>query len=221
MTKLRVWNGEVNLGYLSGFHVIKGSYEREAGGTEKDTVRSRGQSDEGSWGDACGQPPEKGRKSILPQSLQGEWSPAKSFLPSDLQNSKRINLFCFKLFGFCWYCSVTKSCLALCNLMDCAPSDSSSMGFPRLENCHLLLQGIFLTRDQTHISCIAGRFFTTEPPPGKPLQAAGFVIMCYSSSRKQLKNVPGKLQFLTSWPIYLMTPNPGRWKVLSPLMPGP
>ena len=176
MTKLRVWDGEVNLGYLSAFQVIKGSYEREAGGTDRERHSdwSRGQSDEGSWGDACGQPPEKGRKWILPQSLQGEWSPAKSFSPSDLQNSKRINLFCSKLFGFCWYCSVAKSCPALCNPMDCAPSDSSSMGFPRLENCHFLLQGIFLTRDQTHISCIAGRFFTTEPPPGKAPSSCWF-----------------------------------------------
>ena len=26
--------------------------------------------------------------------------------------------------------------------------------------CHFLLQGIFLTQDQTHISCLAGEFFT-------------------------------------------------------------
>ena len=33
--------------------------------------------------------------------------------------------------------------------------------------CHFLLQGIFLTQDQTcisYISCIVGWFFTTEPP---------------------------------------------------------
>ena len=34
--------------------------------------------------------------------------------------------------------------------------------------CYFLLQGIFLPMDQTHISCIAGRFFTTEAPQ-KPL----------------------------------------------------
>ena len=27
-------------------------------------------------------------------------------------------------------------------------------------SCHFLLQGIFLTQDQTQVSCIAGRFFT-------------------------------------------------------------
>ena len=30
--------------------------------------------------------------------------------------------------------------------------------------CHALLQGMFPTRDPTQVSCIAGRFFTTEPP---------------------------------------------------------
>ena len=33
--------------------------------------------------------------------------------------------------------------------------------------CHVLLQGSSRPRDQTHISCLAGGFFTTEPP-GKP-----------------------------------------------------
>ena len=33
---------------------------------------------------------------------------------------------------------------------------------------HFLLQGIFLTQGWTHASCIAGRFFTSEPL-GKPL----------------------------------------------------
>ena len=36
------------------------------------------------------------------------------------------------------------------------------------EGCHLLLQGIFPAQGLTCTSCIAGRFFTTEPP-GKPL----------------------------------------------------
>ena len=30
--------------------------------------------------------------------------------------------------------------------------------------CHALFQGIFLIQNQTFISCIAGRFFATEPP---------------------------------------------------------
>ena len=36
-------------------------------------------------------------------------------------------------------------------------------------NCHALFQGIFSTQDQTWVSCIAGSFFTAEPP-GKTKQ---------------------------------------------------
>ena len=59
---------------------------------------------------------------------------------------------------------VTQSCLTLCNLMDCSPS-----GF----SVHVILQARILEwiaisfsrgtsrpRDQTLISCLAGRFFT-------------------------------------------------------------
>ena len=35
--------------------------------------------------------------------------------------------------------------------------------------CHFLLQEIFLTKDRTHISCIAGGFFTTEAAHQAPL----------------------------------------------------
>ena len=34
--------------------------------------------------------------------------------------------------------------------------------------CYSLLQGIFLTHDQTHISCLAGGLSTTEPPGKNP-----------------------------------------------------
>ena len=50
-----------------------------------------------------------------------------------------------------------------------------SMGFYNKNtgvNCQFLLQGIFLTQDQTHISYIAGGFFTTEPPR-KPKETLG------------------------------------------------
>ena len=60
---------------------------------------------------------------------------------------------------------VTQSCLTLCNPMDCSPPGSS---------VHVILQARILERvdisssrgnsqprDQTQVSCIAGRFFTT------------------------------------------------------------
>ena len=42
-----------------------------------------------------------------------------------------------------------------------------SMEFSQQESgmgCRFLLQGVFPAQDQTHVSCIAVRFFTTEPP---------------------------------------------------------
>ena len=39
--------------------------------------------------------------------------------------------------------------------------------------CHALLQGILPTQGWNPVSCIAGRFFTNEPPPGKPHLPAG------------------------------------------------
>ena len=53
--------------------------------------------------------------------------------------------------------------------MNCGPLGSSVHGISQariLEQGAISedLEGIFLTRDQTHIFCIAGRFFTTEPP---------------------------------------------------------
>ena len=73
---------------------------------------------------------------------------------------------------FMCVCSVIQSSLILCKPMNCSPAGSSG---------HAILQAIILEwvaislfrgssqpRDQTCISCLAGRFFTTEPP-GKPL----------------------------------------------------
>ena len=50
-----------------------------------------------------------------------------------------------------------------------------SMGFYNKNtgvSYQFLLEGIFLTRDQIHISYIAGGFFTTEPP-GKAKETLG------------------------------------------------
>ena len=61
-------------------------------------------------------------------------------------------------------CLVAQSCPTLCDSMDCGPSGSSVHGNSPDKNigvgCHVLLQGIFQTQDQTQVSCIAGGFFT-------------------------------------------------------------
>ena len=51
-----------------------------------------------------------------------------------------------------------------------------------MTNYHVLLQGITLTRDQTCLSCIAGRFFTSEPP-GKCLIGCWtlYLLHCWKS----------------------------------------
>ena len=75
-------------------------------------------------------------------------------------------------------CFIPKSCPTFCDPMDCSPPLSfCPWDFPGKNTgigCHFFLQGIFLTRDQTHSSCISRWLFTTEPP-GKPM----YVINTY------------------------------------------
>ena len=70
------------------------------------------------------------------------------------------------------YCSVAKSCLTLCDPMDYSPAGSSVYGIFQAR----ILEWVAISfprascwpRDQTCISCLAGKFFPTEPP-GKPV----------------------------------------------------
>ena len=74
--------------------------------------------------------------------------------------------------------SLFKSCPTLWDPMDCSPPGSSVQIFSSPEHWSgfpCLFQGIFPTRDQTHISyiCIgmAGGFFTTAAAAAKSLQS--------------------------------------------------
>ena len=66
---------------------------------------------------------------------------------------------------------VTQSCLTLCNPVDCSPPGSSACSILRERILEWVAtpssRGSPQPRDRTQVSCIAGRFFTTEPP-GKP-----------------------------------------------------
>ena len=81
----------------------------------------------------------------------------------------RKRFFNFQI-SFYWGCCclVTKPCLTLCDLMDCSPPGSSVYGISQAR----ILEWVAISfsrrsswpRDRTHISCLAGCFFTTVPP---------------------------------------------------------
>ena len=76
------------------------------------------------------------------------------------------------------YCSlVTKSCLTLCNPRDYSTLGSSVHGISQVRTLEWVAisssKGFSQTRDGTHVSCLAGGLFTTEPPE-KPSQASRY-----------------------------------------------
>ena len=62
---------------------------------------------------------------------------------------------------------VAKSCLTLRNPMNCSPSGSSVHGISQAKILEWVAisssRGSSQSRDQTQVSCIASRFFTTKP----------------------------------------------------------
>ena len=71
----------------------------------------------------------------------------------------------------CCCCLVAKLCLTLCDPMDCSPPGSSVHGMSQARILEWVAiscsRGSSQPRDQAHVSCLAGKFFTTQPP-GKP-----------------------------------------------------
>ena len=61
-----------------------------------------------------------------------------------------------------------QSCPTLCNPVDCSLSGASVHGILQATILEWVAipfsRGFSSRRDQTRVSCIAGRFFTTEPP---------------------------------------------------------
>ena len=74
---------------------------------------------------------------------------------------------------------VTWSCPTLCDPMDSSPPGSSVHGISQAR----ILEWVAISfsrassrpRDQTHVPCLAGGFFTTEPP-GKPISVIDTII---------------------------------------------
>ena len=70
-------------------------------------------------------------------------------------------------------CLAAKSCPTLCDPVDCSPPESSVHGISQARTPEWVAISFSRgrrsrPRDQTHVSCIAGGFFITEPP-GRPL----------------------------------------------------
>ena len=85
------------------------------------------------------------------------------------------NLYCQA--GACgsyyYCCLVTKSCLTLCDPMDCRPPGSSVRGISQARMLDSVAISFFTNLPDPEIkppsSALAGRFFTTEPHQGSPL----------------------------------------------------
>ena len=87
------------------------------------------------------------------------------------------------------HAKLLQSCPTLCGCMDCSPPGPS---VHRILQARILewvampsSRGSSLPRDWTHVTCIAGGFFTTEPP-GKP--TAGYY---WAIKKNKLLLLPG------------------------------
>ena len=73
----------------------------------------------------------------------------------------------------------SQSHVRLCDPVDCSPPGSSVYGDSPGKNtgvgCRALLRGIFPNQGYNLVSCIAGRFFTTQPPGKAPQNMEHFM----------------------------------------------
>ena len=106
-----------------------------------------------------------------------------------VRSSLSVNCYLTRNFFVLFCISVTKSCLTLCDLMDCSPPDSSVHGISQARILEWVAisfsRGSSRPRVQTHSSCIPGRFFTAEPPGGPGTQRPPQM----SFSTRQFRNV--------------------------------
>ena len=82
--------------------------------------------------------------------------------------------------GWVWVHVQSLSCLTLCDPVDCIPPGSS---FQRISQATILewvaissSRGSSQPRDQTQVSCLSGRFFTTEAPGKLPSLGKNWVL---------------------------------------------
>ena len=96
------------------------------------------------------------------------WKAWNTFFPRAFKKSMTLLKKNIYIYIFCCCCWVRKSCLTLCNPMNCSPQSASVHGISQARILDWVAisfsRGSSWSRDQTRVSCIAGRFFTTEPP---------------------------------------------------------
>ena len=109
---------------------------------------------------------------------------------------------------------VSQSCLTLCDPVDCSPPGSSAHGILQAR----VLEWVAMPssrrcsqpRDQTRVSCITGRFFTTEPP-GKPISSSNYKQKQTNKQNplisitilKMSRSLHHCFHIATSWQIYI------------------
>ena len=88
---------------------------------------------------------------MLLHKIKTIWQKGRKNIPCFVRCCCLVTKLCPTLFVIPW----TVAHQALCPWD--FPGENTGVG------CHFLLQGIFLTRNRTCASCIAGRFLTAEP----------------------------------------------------------
>ena len=81
------------------------------------------------------------------------------------------------IYTYTYTCSVTNSCLTLCDSMDCSLPGSSVHGNSQEWVTISFSRESSQIRNQTCIFCIGGRYFTAEPP-GRSTHIHTYINMC-------------------------------------------
>ena len=128
-----------------------------------------------------------GRRFTIWATREAWWSQLKTFLY--YMHIYMCVCVCVCVYTYIWYMQCKSlSCVWQCDPMDCSPPGSSFHGISPGKNTgvdyHSLLQRIFWPRDQTSVSCIAGRFFSLSAT--EKISMVYTVIQQFSSVIMQL-----------------------------------
>ena len=107
----------------------------------------------------------------LGSGSNGEEGPKGPGLPQE-HPARDLGLVSASLSHYYCCCLAAKSCLTLCDPMDCSPPGCSVHVTSQARILEWVAisfsRGSSRPRDQTQVNCLAGEFFSTEPA-GKPL----------------------------------------------------